>query len=202
MLNKKDPLIGAVQDVMQRNHIEREVTRVVNEAFGIEDRKALPHERQHEWDAAYKQVLSEVKITHPKQQVLNVHEPEKPELTSDDFRKLRAMKAKKKPVSEQIKDPNARDVTSPSSMGIKKPNYATGTPDYAKPKTQTVNSAEKTSLPAGTLAKTMKEEEQLDEKAPPGREDQVMALKKKFPKKSAFAIAWSSYKKSKKNKED
>ena len=41
-------------------------------------------------------------------------------------------------------------------------------------------------------------EETLDEKAPPGREDQVKALKKKFPKGSGspFAIAWSSYKKS------
>jgi hypothetical protein len=42
-------------------------------------------------------------------------------------------------------------------------------------------------------------EETLDEKAPPGREKQVLALKKKFPKGSVspFAIAWSSYKKSK-----
>lgn len=157
MLNKKDPLIGAVQQVMHKSNVEREATRLVNEAFGIEDRKALPHEYQAEWNSVYQQVLAEGKITHPNQQVLNVHEPEKPELTSDDFRKLRAMKAKKKSVSEQMKDPNARDVTSPSSMGIKKPDYATGTPDYAKPKTQTVNRAEKKSLPPGTLAKTMKE---------------------------------------------
>ena len=42
-------------------------------------------------------------------------------------------------------------------------------------------------------------EEALAEKAPPGREKQVLALKKKFPKGSGspFAIAWSSYNKSK-----
>lgn len=59
MLNKNDPLIGAVQEVMKRNHAEREATRLVNEKFGIADRKALPHERQREWDSAYQQVLSE-----------------------------------------------------------------------------------------------------------------------------------------------
>ena len=38
----------------------------------------------------------------------------------------------------------------------------------------------------------------VKESAPPGREKQVLALKKKFPKGSGspFAIAWSSYKKS------
>jgi len=59
MLNKNDPLIGAVQEVMRRNHLEREVAKLVNEAFGIEDRKALPHEYQAEWDSVYQQVLAE-----------------------------------------------------------------------------------------------------------------------------------------------
>ena len=48
------------------------------------------------------------------------------------------------------------DTTSPSGMGINRPDYATGTPDYAKPKEQTVNRAAKTSLPAGTVAKSIK----------------------------------------------
>lgn len=59
MLNKNDPLISAVQEVMKKNHTEREAVKLVNEKFGVHDRKALPHERQHEWDAAYKTVLSE-----------------------------------------------------------------------------------------------------------------------------------------------
>ena len=146
MLNKNDPLIGAVQEVMKKNQAERNAVRLVNEKFGVTDRKALPHEKQGEWDAAYKQVLSEG--LHPNQQKLDVHEPEKDKLTKHDFKMLRA---KKKPVEE--------DVTSPSSMGIQKPDYATGTPDYAKSKEQTVNRDAKTSLPAGT----MKEEEQIDE---------------------------------------
>jgi len=126
MLNKNDPLIGAVQEVMKRNHAEREAVKLVNEKFGVTDRKALPHERQGEWDAAYKSVLTEG--LHPNQQKLDVHEPDKDELTSDDFRKLRA---KKKPMEE--------DVTSPSSMGIPKPNYASGTPAYANKGPQMVN---------------------------------------------------------------
>jgi hypothetical protein len=59
MLNKNDPLIGAVQEVMKRNQAEREAVKVVNEYFGIEDRKALPHEYQAEWNDVYQQVLSE-----------------------------------------------------------------------------------------------------------------------------------------------
>jgi hypothetical protein len=37
--------------------------------------------------------------------------------------------------------------------------------------------------------------DQIKEEAPPGREDQVRELKKKFPKEKAFAIAWASYNK-------
>ena len=59
MLNKNDPLIGAVQEVMKKNQAERDAVKLVNEKFGVVDRKALPHERQGEWDAAYKRVLSE-----------------------------------------------------------------------------------------------------------------------------------------------
>ena len=44
-------------------------------------------------------VLQEKKIKHPNQQVLDVHEPEKDELTSKDFEMLRAGK-KAKPVKE------------------------------------------------------------------------------------------------------
>ncbi len=59
MLNKNDPLIGAVQQVMQQSNAEREAVKVVNEKFGIQDRKALPHEYQAEWNSVYQQVLSE-----------------------------------------------------------------------------------------------------------------------------------------------
>ena len=299
MLNKNDPLIGAVQEVMKRNQAEREAARLVNEKFGVHDRKALPHEQQNAWDAAYKTVLTEgvealdedydpeklrrgkkVKkgteglrrdrhgpikdfgdliaqrekadavtggdtaaasikamhqlygkdkrwknaikkvtvdeealdedydskaagrkresdelakmatsgartmkkpewkknwkkmsdkfkdtadrqnreattgmrkkdalgeendIDHPNKRKLDVAKPFG-DLTSADFKKLRSMKES--------------DVTSPSSMGIKKPDYATGTPDYANKGPQMVNRAAKTSAPAGTVSGTVKE---------------------------------------------
>lgn len=128
MLNKNDPLIGAVQEVMKKNQAERNAAKLVNEKFGVHDRKALPHEKQGEWDAAYKAVLTEG--LHPNQQKLDVHEPEKDKLTAQDFKMLRA---KKKPMEEATNG----DTTSPSSMGIKKPDYApAGTkPDYAVRKT-------------------------------------------------------------------
>ena len=43
--------------------------------------------------------IMEGKIKHPNQQKLDVHEPEKDELTADDFKKLRAMK---KEETEQV----------------------------------------------------------------------------------------------------
>ena len=59
MLNKKDPLIDAIQQVMQSNQADRDAVKAVNEKFGIQDRRVLPRERQGEWDAAYKTVLTE-----------------------------------------------------------------------------------------------------------------------------------------------
>ena len=59
MLNKNDPLIGAVQQIMQKSDAERAAVKAVNEKFGVQDRKALPWQKQSEWDAAYKKVLSE-----------------------------------------------------------------------------------------------------------------------------------------------
>jgi hypothetical protein len=241
MLNKNDPLIGVVQEVMKKNQAERDATKLVNEKFGVTDRKALPHEKQGEWDAVYKSVLTEGvesldeanfpgapsvkmprsmagdkhtkmygdlhsklksladsgKINTPEgrkeasghidaiQNLVDKHLPGNPvpskktwlsedqleekklignqpnidvasadgkkkpdgKLTRHDFDHLRS---KKKPMQEN-------DTTSPSAMGIKKPDYATGTPDYAKSKEQTVNRAAKSSLPAGTVAKNIKE---------------------------------------------
>lgn len=90
MLNKNDPLIGAVQQIMHKSNVEREATRLVNEAFGIEDRKALPHEYQAEWDSVYQQVLSESNIDHPNKRKLDVAKPYG-RLTKKDFSTLRAM---------------------------------------------------------------------------------------------------------------
>ena len=66
MFNKNDPLVGAVQEVMKRNQAERDAAKLVNEKFGIHDRKALPHERQGEWDTAYKAVLTEGIVVEPR----------------------------------------------------------------------------------------------------------------------------------------
>lgn len=193
MLNKNDPLISAVQQVMQRNNAEREAVKTVNEKFGVTDRKALPHEKQGAWDAEYKQVLSESvealdEQLYGDQPNIDVAKPYG-KLTKHDFKKLRSMeeenieeadegkpglmfkkiaaKAAKRYGSEEAGNRVAgairakmakagkleEDETSPSSMGIKKPDYALAgtTPDYAKPKEQTVNRAAKTSLPAGTM---------------------------------------------------
>ena len=159
MIDKNDPLIGVVQGVMNKNHAEREAAKVVNEKFGIQDRKALPHERQHEWEAAYKTVLSEgVEALNEKS--FAALAPPYDKATQKD-RLVGAGVLKKHPTKpgEHVLAKEGSDVTSPSSMGIKKPDYAPAgtTPDYAKSKEQTPNRAAKTSLPPGTVAKSIKE---------------------------------------------
>lgn len=59
MINKNDPLIAAVQQVMQNNQAERDAVNLVNEKLGVVDRRALPRERQGEWDSAYQSLLKE-----------------------------------------------------------------------------------------------------------------------------------------------
>lgn len=94
MINKNDPLIAAVQKVMQSNQSERDAVRAVNEKFGVTDRKALPFNRQSEWDAAYKAVLTEgvesleeKKMT--KGDIAALKHP-KEKITGDDLAALRA----------------------------------------------------------------------------------------------------------------
>ena len=195
MLNKKDPLIDAIQQVMQSNQADRDAVKAVNEKFGIQDRRVLPHERQGKWDAAYQTVLTEGvealdeksfaalappydKATHKDKLVgagvLKKHptEPGKHVLAKEEKKmkgndpcwdnyEMIGMKkgkgGKEVPNCVPVKEQDY-SATQPSKMGLK-PDYATGTPDYAKSKEQTPNRATKTSLPAGT----MKEEEQIDE---------------------------------------
>ena len=248
MLNKNDPLIGVVQEVMKKNQAERDATKLVNEYFGITDRKALPHELQGEWNAAYQTVLTEGvesldeanfpgapsvkmprsmaggkhtkmygdlhsklksladsgKINTPEgrkeasghidaiQNLVDKHLPGNPVpskktwLSEDQleeaslaglappFEKTTRKDVlvgrgvlKKHPTQpgKHVLAKEGSDVTSPSGMGITKPDYATGTPAYAKSKEQTVNRTDKTSLPPGTVAKNIKEE-QINERAP------------------------------------
>jgi hypothetical protein len=109
------------------------------------------------------------------------------------------LRSKKKAMEE--------DVTSPSSMGIKKPDYAPAgtTPDYAKPTTQTVNRAEKTSMPAGTVKESVMkkvmqklEEKKLTSAEKSKREEIASAMEKKNPKmpmSKKMAIATAAAKK-------
>lgn len=152
MLNKNDPLIAAVQKVMQSNQAEREAVKVVNEKFGVADRKALPRERQGEWDAAYKSVLTEgvdPSKYSKKQQDLAATAGNKKVIDGPDLDHVR--KHGGKHIGEGS-DPMGGDQTKPSEIA-KGPDYAPAgtTPDYARPTTQTVNRGEKKSLPAGTI---------------------------------------------------
>lgn len=103
MFNKNDPLINAVQQVMQKSVAERNAEKLVNEKFGVVSRNALPHEKQSEWKAAYQEILSEeLKGNQHKIDVASSNGKKEPDgkLTSHDFKELRA----KKTVSEATED--------------------------------------------------------------------------------------------------
>ena len=151
MLNKNDPLISAVQKVMQTNQAEREAVKSVNEKFGVTDRKALPYSRQSEWDNAYKQIISE---------------------GSDPY----------------AENEGSGAVTSTAPKPVPKP----------KPKAQDPYGENEGS---GSVT-TVKEEEELDEVAPPGAkyERMVKHIKSKLSKNGltskekaiAYATAWKA----------
>lgn len=82
---KNDPLVASVKAVMEHNAKERAATEAVNEAFGITSRKALPHERQHEWDAAFKKALNEGSDPYAEQQAGSV-ETVKEQLKGDQHK--------------------------------------------------------------------------------------------------------------------
>jgi hypothetical protein len=143
MLNKKDPLIESVQKIMLENEIRRTVTKNLNEELGIQSINNLPHELHEKYTAILEQnitaALLDEKVQMTKQQFASLDG--KPEFTGRDLELARAGHHKKLAAAGKLEeqDKSEADVTSPSSIGIKKPDYATGTPDYAKDKVQTVN---------------------------------------------------------------
>ena len=203
MFDKNDPLIDAVKKVMETNAAEREAEKSVNEKFGIQDRKVLPRERQVEWEATYKSVLSEgVEALDEAGKDKFANAQKMPYIVKKGEKKLPLTpmpNAPLKPAKDKFanavkleegekgtipKTPKERllakmhgskkhithgdvlkargifeDETPMTRMGIKKPDYAPAgtTPDYAKTKEQTPNRADKTSMPAGTLKKSIKE---------------------------------------------
>jgi hypothetical protein len=106
-------------------------------------------------DVAAKIMYGQQPVTeklHPNQQQLDVHEPEKDELTSDDFKKLRAKKEVKKEEVEEL------DELSKDTLGsyIKKANYAGGMADFKHGRIadRRGDSKEKTSLAATSHKRT------------------------------------------------
>jgi len=80
-------------------------------------------------DAAAKIMYGQQTVTeklHPNQQQLDVHEPEKDELTSDDFKKLRAKKEVKKEEVEQMDEVKMADLPSTRVQGR---SYGTSKPE-------------------------------------------------------------------------
>ena len=99
MFNKKDPLINSVKKIMEENELRRQAELDLNEELGIASKRALPHEHHANYDALLEQKIAEA--LHPNQQKLDVHEPEKDKLTSQDFKLLRAKKGIKEAIGDK-----------------------------------------------------------------------------------------------------
>ena len=106
-------------------------------------------------DVAAKIMYGQQPVTeklHPNQQQLDVHEPEKDELTADDFKKLRAKKEVKKEEVEEL------DELSKNTLGsyIKKANFAGGMADFKHGRIadKRGDSKEKTALAATSHKRT------------------------------------------------
>jgi hypothetical protein len=123
MLNNKDPLIAAVQKVMQDSYAERNAVKVVNEKFGVVDRRVLPHERQGEWDAAYKTVLSEgVKALDEKLSPAQKHHMDVDDDNDIDSKDLEMKRMGMKEEGDPSKAIRGDVVTGSSSVTTAKPS--------------------------------------------------------------------------------
>ena len=105
-------------------------------------------------DVAARIMMGE-KVVHPNQQKLDVHEPEKDELTADDFKKLRAGKKAPEVKKEEVE---SIDELSKDTLGsyIKKANYAGGMADFKHGRIadRRGDSKEKTALAATSHKRT------------------------------------------------
>jgi len=101
---------------------------------------------------AVTKIMMDEKALHPNQQKLDVHEPEKDEITADDFKKLRAKKEVKKEEVEEL------DELSKDTLGsyIKKANYSGGMADFKHGRIadRRGDSKEKTALAATSHKRT------------------------------------------------
>lgn len=194
MFNKNDPLIGAVQEVMKRNQAERDATKSVNEKFGIEDRKALPHEKYGEWDAAYNKILTEGVES----------------LSEDELNDMG--KGKKEKAKTYKHKTSGKEISAVKHPG-KEWELCEGQDPYGEneggsavtvqPKQKEVSPADQKAL--ADKINTIKEDEQIAEKAPPGDkyERMVKHIKSKYSKNGltdkekaiSYATAWKAKKK-------
>lgn len=81
MFNKKeDPLVGVISGIVDNTARMKEVEKQVNETFGIQSRKSLPHERVAEYEAALNEAktkaLNEGLGTNKAERAINRDDPD------------------------------------------------------------------------------------------------------------------------------
>jgi hypothetical protein len=219
----QDSLAEAARTAMQDGDLRRKAEAYVNESFGVYSRKAVVREQLAAYDAALEEAYRCVKEGKPLadkdyDKDGKIESP-KDEVWGSRFRaakKAGKMEEKKMwegsgvsgedPGMEVAKQAGARQqAQTPSSTPARTGNAAGATIAKAKDALNELTKSTEKATKAEVKSRLGKHtaphlpEETVNEVAPPGREDQVKALKKKFPKKSsAYAVAWSSYNKSKK----
>jgi hypothetical protein len=119
-------------------------------------------------DVAARIMMGE-KALHPNQQKLDVHEPEKDELTADDFKKLRAGKKAPEVKKEEVESPSKESMEKAASDKKIKHEIAT----------DRIEQKQKNMMKKATSDKKMKEEiEQIEELVGKGKLPQIASYHK------------------------
>jgi hypothetical protein len=150
---KSDPMIGAVQEVMRKNAEERARVAKVNEAFGVQTKRQLPHERHAEYDRAIAEAKAGTAPATLKEEVQQIDELSK--------KTLKSYVKKATTSSERAwKNADKEEDKSMSTDGNKYPEKQKRHMDNASKHIDTYNKRE-----AGlkTAKKKLSEAEQLDE---------------------------------------
>lgn len=94
--HKKDPLVDSVKAIMTKTSTERQAVEKVNEVWGIQSRKQLPHEYYEKYDRAVKEA-QKIALTEGIERLDQIEEDRKADLKSRIKRADKEIKHTKNP---------------------------------------------------------------------------------------------------------
>lgn len=200
MFNRKDPLVDVTRKVMDRNEHQRQIIAEFNSELGIQDRRQIPHEKQHIYDRALAERLNEAAGSSPRSEReadLAAKKPPYNKITKADVLKARGVikqeefKGDAQPFEASEKKASCNEAEKWIQKAIKHPgalHKQLEVPEGEKIPAEKLKTAAKAGGKLGKrarLAMTLKKmhEEHLEEKASEAQKEKVHKVMREFKKR-------------------